>query len=383
MSIKKKYRYLLLLLICVLSVSACFFYQQGSQEEYEWLIEPMFERATNFYCGVAWVQDRYGKIWNLINKSGKVLVKDFEASSILPYDRNTGLALMSASSGSGYVNLSGDIVIPPEYQYISWFQNGVARIKKDDLYGAVDYSGKIIFPITCENVAAFNANLFAVQKEGKWGYVNAMGENITDFVFDDIGYSSVPSGPYPVAVDEKWGLIDAKGEWVLPASYDAVCPPARGEETGLIGVIKQGNLGYVDAEGKLVVDFHFDGTEKGTFFYYAFSEGRAVVRLPDSNDPNDWNGVIDETGNVLFRLPGAPRGFTREGYLLVLRHSDKRYGLVDRSGKWRPLPSQVGFKTSKGDVFSGWVSDGVLCVRTREKTRRYKEDMYGYLQISP
>ena len=167
------------------------------------------------------------------------------------------------------------------------------------------------------------------------------------------------------------GLIDKTGQWVLPASYDNFYPPIRSSsEKGLelLGVAKDGKVGYIDAKGNVVIDFQYKATGRGIDYFYSFSEGLALV-IVSSEDAH----FIDRTGKVLFELPGTPRGFYNEGYMMLFRGKDKRYGLIDQDGKWYSLPSVLD-----PSPFYGRVSDGVLMVRENKGTLPKN---WGYIEI--
>lgn len=380
---KRNYLLLAVLLVCLV-VTAGMIYRTGSEDsDFIWLIEPRFEDATDFCSGVAWVSEKY-KEWKLIDKDGKVLVDGFRASYISPYDKETGLAAFKDGKGWGYVNLSGDIAMAPEYEWADSFENGIAYVKKNGFYGVIDRYGEVLLPIEHRKIPYYNSYMFATEKNGKWGYVTPRGEEITGFIFDTT-YALRSSKTYAVVIDKKVGVIDGEGQWILPASYDRVYVYPK-DESGLIGVQKDGKVGYVDEKGNTVIDLQFEGIkseEKGVYvvnFLYGFSEGYAVIEFSDSfSNTKDGNtfGVIDKKGNLLFTLPGVPRSQFREGYMLVQRTSDQRYGLVDRTGKWHPLPSYLGT-----GLLAGHVSEGTLRIPIRTKNNRYKEDKYGYLKIT-
>ena len=384
-----RYFWRLVLLVAVVSVSGWLFYRHGPDGlEFEWLLEPQFSDANSFYRGVAWVQEKEGGPYKLIDKKGRAVVRDFPARYLSNNPHASDLCPFRASNGlGGYVDLTGKVVVPPQYKYAGRIKDGVGIVESDDLYGVIDEKGRPVLPIVYEEfIFIFNANLFGVKSGDKWGYVNGRNEAITDFMFDEPTTSDCPKGTCVAVLNGKSGLLDGRGHWVLPASYDAIYGVVRGEaeDNPRIGVCRDGKVGFVDLQGNTVIDFQFRGPRWPRC--YQFSEGLASVVLSDPKSTKDAFGVIDETGKVLFRFPEEPLGIFHEGYMLVrdekgnhetcviMGDEEANYSLIDRTGKLYPLP--IWLKPMED------VTSGTLMVRVRQKVPWYEKGRYGYLSIS-
>jgi hypothetical protein len=271
------------------------------------------------------------------------------------------------------------VVIPPIYRGASFSTEGLAAVRQGNFWGAVDLKGNVVIPFVYELLTFFNQGVIRAQKDGKWGYINTKGQTVIDFVFDDTYYGDYPEGIYLVSVGGKEGLIDKERNCILEPIYERVYPGTG----ALIGVQKDGKVGFVDHKGRVVIDFQYQGRRwpkpgemviLQTGYVYTFSEGLATVRLPDStvNPKEPLYGVINEKGELLFQLPGWPQGYYSEGFLLVNRYRDKKMGLIDTAGKWHSLPSVVNNETY------GSLSDGTLLIETTSNTSIRN---LGYLKI--
>ncbi len=368
----------------------------------EWLMKPKFHKASIFSSGVAWVQEKENGAWKLIDKAEKVVVDNFQANSISGYDKETGLAQFTNNENlKGFVNLSGDIVISPEYAYAGSFKYGMAYVTKkiDDKKssGIIDHNGNIVMPMVYEDIYPISPNLFTVKKEGKWGVVNKKGEVVIDFLFLDVLWPISPGSFAAVAVREdigfdknkmvytpgyqQVGLINDTGHWILPASYDQIYP----EGEGLIGLEKDRKAGFMDLQGNLVIDFKFAGnalpqSARGAGNY--FSEGLAVVdlgldRLAPPFPPAEkyLNAVIDRTGKTVFEFYGYPVANFMRGLLLICRSEDPyKYEVRNRSGDSCALPSGIKILSITEDTESNGI---ILLVQMGEKGK------YGYLKVTP
>ena len=66
----------------------------------------------------------------------------------------------------GYINRSGDVIIPAEYDEIGVFTDGIAFIRKGDKYGYINDSYKIFIPCEFNAVGSFNKEGFCWVNKG-------------------------------------------------------------------------------------------------------------------------------------------------------------------------------------------------------------------------
>jgi hypothetical protein len=389
--LKNDFLFFWVVIVCLISGGAYFGFldknyamnMDDAELSIKWLVEPTLKRAMDFHSGFAWIQKEYGDPWSLINKNGNEIVSGFQTEFIeFSWQNRTKNADLSEFARSrdgkfyyGYVNYSGDVVIPPIYQEANFPSDNLAAVQQGNFWGVVDGSGTVVIPFVYEKLTYFRHGVIGAKKEGKWGYIDARGQTVVDFIFNEIYPDDYPEGLYLVSANGKEGLLNKERNWVLEPIYEKVYPSTE----NLIGVQKDGKVGFVDHEGNVVIDFQYKGLswsapeeEKipSLSHIYSFSEGLAVVWLSGPNTGSDKTsfGVINEKGELLFKLPGWPRGHYREGFLLVNRYYDKKMGLVDINGKWHSLPSIVK------NVPYGKVSEGILRVWTTK-------DKWGFLKI--
>lgn len=96
-----------------------------------------------------------------------------------------------------------------------------------------------------------------VKKEiaNKWGFVNDKGENICDFIYDEVrDYSE---GIAAVRLGDKWGYINEEGREICEIRYDAV-----GDFQSKLGVVeKEGKKCYLNQNGDEVAVTNFMNEE--------------------------------------------------------------------------------------------------------------------------
>lgn len=213
-----------------------------------------YDEVGDFSDGLArvWKRNEDGTyLDNYVDTTGKLLVfKEYYCGDFFE-----GLASVTKADGDkyGYIDRTGKMVIPQEYDWAGNFFDGLAVVAKDERYGYTDRTGKVVIPLKYDAAASFSEGLAAVEQDGKWGY------------------------------------IDQTGKLVIPFQYDE----AYAFSEGLATIMKNGKGGFIDTSGKLVASFPFH------FLYdVTFSNGIAVV-----TDDNDKLVIFKKSG---FDQPSTP-----------------------------------------------------------------------------
>lgn len=60
---------------------------------------------------------------------------------------------------AGFVDKTGKLVIPYEYDSVWPFSDGCARVEKNSKYGFISKRGRVVVPIKCENALCFSEGL--------------------------------------------------------------------------------------------------------------------------------------------------------------------------------------------------------------------------------
>ena len=70
---------------------------------------------------------------------------------------------------------------------IMWktFQKAMQRLGIMVKYGFINRSGKLVIPLEYDNIREFEGELAPVAKQGKWGYIDKSGEEVISLLYDD------------------------------------------------------------------------------------------------------------------------------------------------------------------------------------------------------
>jgi len=221
----------------------------------KFVIERQFEEVTEFHNGFAGVKVFNGK-WQLIDKNGNpVTPPKFEqiaecGQASKPLEPIT-VILCPYREGPkwGFMTPNGDTKVPPAFDTVQPYSEGMA----------------------------------AVSKLGKWTYIDAAGKQICDFKFDKVE-------PFHDRVAEAYFgsdfvIIDDNGTMSMsdPLNSNTFF------HDGLGLSLKKGKYGFINKAGKTVVRRRFTYAED-------FAEGVAVVGVANAR-----RGYIDTHGQ--FAIP--------------------------------------------------------------------------------
>lgn len=164
----------------------------------------------------------------------------------------------------GLMTLDGATKYPAEYNYISSFNGGLARFRKDGKNGLINDHGVEILPAQYENITSFESGLAVVKQGGKFGYVNKSGAIVQPPIFQTANLIS--DGVARVQKDDRWGLIDSFGKTIVEPKYDVILS----YQNGLARVKSGEKWGFINKTGAEIVTPRFDSAMDFTKDGYAY-----------------------------------------------------------------------------------------------------------------
>lgn len=284
------------------------------------VIKPQYDYAEDFSDGLAKVCNNIDKNDNqkcrYIDINGKFIKKQenvvpnlSEFSEVGEFHEGLAYACKSLAENQkqcGYINASGKIIIPLQYDYASDFSEGLAVVSKLDK----------------------NRNRLL----NKSGYIDAKGNLVLKgnyfYDFSDNLASDISCSKY----FDKTGKVMVDISKLGDSSIDGVCSYFN---DGLL-LIKLNNhyFGYVNKKGELVIKTNARTNEDYSPLALSFSDGLAYIELN-----NKW-GFIDKNGKIVIK-PRFIKDFDANIFedmkfkngLARVKEKDK-YGYIDKTGKF-------------------------------------------------
>ena len=238
-----------------------------------------------------------------------IIANTFSQDLLIPYKDATGKY--------GYKSEEGAIVISPRYVNASYWKDDFYRVTEvgeivdhsafgikvivteNAKWGYLDDKGKTAIPLQFARAFDFKNGVACVSLDGKnYGLIDSKGKKLTAFKYtmpiaeaaSDVTWD-FKNGPALISVGEDknrlYGFIDKQGNEIVAPKYSN----ALKFEEGMAAVKLNEKWGFVDATGKLVIDYQFD--DNVTSMLYSFKEGQAHVKKGGKYV------FIDTTGKVV------------------------------------------------------------------------------------
>ena len=185
------------------------------------VIVPFIYRSARFYSEypnliIVETAGGNGRLGVIDREGNEIVAPEFTHIRPISNDLFVGTRNRNNFNGLGVIDANGNEIIPfvhsfirdvPEYERI------IVRVARFG-WGLFDFTGREILPPIFQEISVFSEGLSAVQKDGYWGFINPEGETVIP-----LKYSHVSRFIYGVAVvakDGEVGVIDREGTVIVP-----------------------------------------------------------------------------------------------------------------------------------------------------------------------
>jgi hypothetical protein len=230
--------------------------------------------------------------YGYIDKSGALVIPlQFDAA----WSFSDGLAPAGPKDQNGlvsvgYIDHKGLFAIPPQFTCGGQpFSDELAAVCRNQIWGYIDPKGKLVIEPQFKDAGPFAEGLASVRVEDKFGFIDKRGRFVINPQFEDA--SQFSGGLARVKVATKTGMIDRTGRFIVPARFDAVDPYHEGFAAAWVG----DKCGYLDKAANLILDLRLG-------WCGPFRDGIAAVRTQTGavGRRAPWS-YIDKAGQFVFR----------------------------------------------------------------------------------
>jgi len=167
------------------------------------------------------------------------------------------LFLVKQNGRYGFMNSTGKLVIPCQYELANPFSDGMAVVMAAGGWSYIDPKGRMLLRPQFLEARDFSEGYAAVKVEGKYGYINKKGYVVIKPQFDRAEKFS--EGLAAVMVGDRWGYIDQLGHFVVKPRFFRASDFADG--LAVVMMFSPGDtsqrsdealLGYIDKKGNYV-----------------------------------------------------------------------------------------------------------------------------------
>jgi len=234
-------------------------------------------------------------------------------------DFNNLLAITRKGLKKGYIDTTGREFIPPTFNIIDAYTEGLASAgftdfqKMESRSGYIDRKGNFVIDPAYDVTSPFQEGIACVKTNEKWGYIDKRGRMIIDTIYS--AANIFHNGVAAVKKGDKWGVINRSGRYVIPLDYDY----ALGFREGLCGVKIGDKWGYINRQNEMVIQPQFSSASN-------FQNGIAKVELDNKF------GYIGKDGSFVIQ-PQYALAFEFTHDLACVQYNGK-WGFIDREGNW-------------------------------------------------
>jgi len=234
-------------------------------EKGEWFIEPQFEGAKSFIEDIALV--KVDGQWHYLNLNKEIISENKPYK--VKHHFSEGLARVIENNRWGYIDKTGEYVIPPKFTKALDFKNGLAPVMLKNDWGFINKKGEFVIEPKYSGAKEFVNNIGTVHDGRSWKFINKDKEIFpNDKEYEVLHYFS--ENLSPIRKDRKWGFIDTTGKIVIEPIFDE----ATYFTEGLAAAQYKGKWGYILPSGEWYVNPVFDYAKK-------FQDGMGLVKDGD------------------------------------------------------------------------------------------------------
>lgn len=265
-----------------------------------------------------------------------------------------GLSQVWIGEKAGIIGLSGEVILPCEYERIGFFSSGLiwaekdgvyslyskdgglirtgytsvenrgsdslAAVGKDGAFGIIDRFGEEIVPLIYPGAMVCGENIAAVLSGG-WKYVNSKGGIIGGVYFEYPG--SFSEGLAPVLFEGKYGYVNESGELAIGYKYDY----ASGFKNSMACVSDSAGSYVIDKNGNVKIT----AGEYGISLRFGVPVAEYWENSPGLGTPGSLKAILSDNGEFLTGFDYYDIGEFEDGVAIAV-NKDGKYGLVKKSG---------------------------------------------------
>lgn len=214
---------------------------QGYKDKNGWVIEPKYISVRNFSEGLAAVAISHDTEADLLKQQGlsdkdiKKALLDKGIDKTLVYNMIEKAREYKHPDLWGFVDISCNVMIHPQYKRVSNFKNGLAFVEeysnKEDkyLYHYIDKMGKNVITLEWDDLTSANDfeddGTAVINRGGLAGVIDREGNVVLPFEYAEL--QAAIDGYRPAKALEKhwnkhWGIINAEGKWFIEPKYNDI-----------------------------------------------------------------------------------------------------------------------------------------------------------------
>lgn len=214
-----------------------------------------------------------------------------------------------------------------QYDLISSFSGGFAKVAKSGKYGFIDKEGHEVVACGYDEAGDFHDMMAFVKQGGKYGYVDDSGKLIIPIQYDKV--QNFSEGLAWVCNDETWCCIDKSNKKIFMLTTQSIERSEFKDGLSRISVPDDAPAYFIDNNGKtLDLGGH---TPDYTFGIYS---DQLILCTNEDADGNGKSYYIDRNGNIVVNVAPKYSYFPFvNGLAPFVSWEDSKMGYINKKGE--------------------------------------------------
>lgn len=226
------------------------------------------------------------------------------------------MLIVTKGKAYGVIDLKGNIVIEPKYDYIEYLPNsGDFLVKSNNKVGVISAKREMKIQILYDslNLIDSDSGLYIAKKDNKYGVIDSKGNIKLYIEYDQIGIDNtkfeqnnikngylLDNGMIPVRKDKYWGAFDKNGNQVLNFEYDSFGYIASSNKDAInlllvpdynmLVACQNKKYALINSAGKIVINPVLDDV------YMTISSGKKYYKMNVNDQTLDVEEYLDSIG---------------------------------------------------------------------------------------
>ena len=159
----------------------------------------------------------------LVNDKGQTIIPvQYKKVSTLKENYNSEYIVIDENDNYGVINTSGVVLIEPKYENIKYINSSTMfAVKESNVWKLYDTDNKeVVIDGGYDDIIEIKNDNLVIAKDGEYGVINTKNEEKIAPQYQDL--KSVFSIYYIAKKDDKFGIINLENEEVLPFEYTSM-----------------------------------------------------------------------------------------------------------------------------------------------------------------
>ncbi len=218
---------------------------------------------------------------------------------LLPYE---------TEDGSGFIDTQGKIKIPPTYDEVQKFHDGLAVVHRGDSAFYINKENEIAFNSFYSEAYNFEHGISAVKKDKQWCFINRQGQET--ICYDEI--NELSDELYVVKKAGRYSMCDMFGKEISTMKFDKL-----GDfENGFAYYSEEGKYGFVSKSGQ-VFKPEFEWISDFSEFSLAIFRQNNLYGIVNSRGEKilgaEYDLIVKGSGNIFVLVKNSQYGFYNGG----------------------------------------------------------------------